>query len=299
MVFLQKMFDWGGEKLGEHIVQGGKPKSDQRKDLKDLLVITMSNAIEATLAIILLFKCQLRLLQSTIIGVVLLHMLLIPGTAFFYQGLHTYEQKLHPLHSSLNHSLLMIGVLAIAVPTAFFAALDRGTVVSGSDSASGLPGAFVPLVSDGVRRDILRMSRGISVVLLAIYTASRIWRHGGPVGNSPHGEEESDDSSESESQPRRICQCQQCHCHNAAQENYQRKPEDTTGNEDYTLHHWSTYIVTLIVAVGLMGATAEFLVSSTEVILTVTNLQTECVDLIIPSYMSSAGGGPDLVSVSF
>nr|VWP00310.1 Cyclopropane-fatty-acyl-phospholipid syntahse (Cyclopropane-fatty-acyl-phospholipid_synthase) [Ganoderma boninense] len=68
MVFLQKMFDWGGEKLGAHILRGGKPKSEQRKDLKDLLVITMSNAIEATLAIILLFKCQLRLLQSTIIG---------------------------------------------------------------------------------------------------------------------------------------------------------------------------------------------------------------------------------------
>ena len=63
-------------------------------------------------------------------------------------------------------------VLAIAVPTAFYAALDRGTVISGSDAASGLPGAFVPLVSDGVRRDILRMSRGISVVLLVMYVGS-------------------------------------------------------------------------------------------------------------------------------
>ena len=45
MVFLQKMFDWGGEKLGAHIVKGGKPKSEQRKDLKDLLVITMSKCV--------------------------------------------------------------------------------------------------------------------------------------------------------------------------------------------------------------------------------------------------------------
>nr|AVR29895.1 putative calcium-hydrogen exchanger 3 [Ganoderma lucidum] len=126
-------------------------------------------------------------------------MLLIPGTAFFYQGLHTYEQKLHPLHSSLNHSLLMIGVLAIAVPTAFFAALDRGTVVSGGDNAEGLPGAFVPLVSDGVRRDILRMSRGISIVLLVIYIASRVWRHGGPaLGDSPREDDDDDSSSESD-----------------------------------------------------------------------------------------------------
>ena len=49
MVFLQKMFDWGGERLGAHIVQSGKPKSDQRKDLKDLLVITMSKYVAADL----------------------------------------------------------------------------------------------------------------------------------------------------------------------------------------------------------------------------------------------------------
>ena len=45
-------------------------------------------------------------------------MLLIPGTAFFYQGLHTYEQKLHPLHSNLNHSLLMIGYVIAFCDTA-------------------------------------------------------------------------------------------------------------------------------------------------------------------------------------
>ena len=43
-----------------------------------------------------------------------------------------------------------------------------------------------------------------------------------------------------------------------AQENGQPKPQDTAGNEFDNLHHWSTYIVTLIIAVGLMGATAEF-----------------------------------------
>ena len=49
MVFLQKMFDWGGEKLGAHIVKGGKPKSEQRKDLKDLLIITMSKCVARVL----------------------------------------------------------------------------------------------------------------------------------------------------------------------------------------------------------------------------------------------------------
>ena len=70
MIPLQKIFDWGGEKLGDYL----------GKDLKDLLVITLSkyvftvsnschvsmamhspfrsSAIEAALAIILLLKCQ-------------------------------------------------------------------------------------------------------------------------------------------------------------------------------------------------------------------------------------------------
>ncbi len=71
---------------------------------------------------------RLRLLQSTIVGklnvmcrlaafihissvipgVVLLHLLLIPGVSFFVQGTQVYEQKLSP-QFNLNHSLLMTG----------------------------------------------------------------------------------------------------------------------------------------------------------------------------------------------
>ena len=58
------------------------------------------------------------------------------------------------------------------VPTAFFASLDRGSLsVAGNGSQapdSGLPPAFTPLVSDSVRDDLLKMSRGISVVLLVM-----------------------------------------------------------------------------------------------------------------------------------
>ena len=52
---------------------------------------------------------RLRLLQSTIIGVVLLHLLLIPGTAFFVEGTQVFQQMLQPHHANLNVSLLMIG----------------------------------------------------------------------------------------------------------------------------------------------------------------------------------------------
>ncbi len=60
----------------------------------------------------------------------------------------------------------LLRVLAMLVPTAFFAALDRGAGIAATDP--GLPPPFVPLVNDHVRRDILRMSRGISVILLVM-----------------------------------------------------------------------------------------------------------------------------------
>ena len=48
-------------------------------------------------------------------GVVLLHLLLIPGVAFFVQGTQVYEQKLSP-QFNLNHSLLMTGFVSLLHP---------------------------------------------------------------------------------------------------------------------------------------------------------------------------------------
>lgn len=42
------------------------------------LTPSLCSVVEATLAIILLKKCELRLLQSTVVGVVILHLLLVP-----------------------------------------------------------------------------------------------------------------------------------------------------------------------------------------------------------------------------
>jgi Ca2+:H+ antiporter len=109
-------------------------------------------------------------------GVVLLHLLLIPGTAFFTGGARILEQQLHPQRSQLNHTLLTVGwvkslrrhksqaradklgrVLALTIPVAFFAAING----SGNDGAEGVQGP-----SDTLRADFLGMSRGFAVILL-------------------------------------------------------------------------------------------------------------------------------------
>ncbi|KAI0667440.1 hypothetical protein C8Q78DRAFT_1082162 [Trametes maxima] len=95
----ENIFDWCGDQVARRTGH----------DLGDFIAITFKNCVEVTLAAILLRNCHLRLLQSTIIGVMILHLLLVPGTAFFVQGSQLSQQTLHPHHASLNPSLLMTG----------------------------------------------------------------------------------------------------------------------------------------------------------------------------------------------
>ncbi|OSD00416.1 hypothetical protein PYCCODRAFT_1437541 [Trametes coccinea BRFM310] len=159
---LQNIFELCGEQLAEHT----------GKDLGEFICITFKNCVEATLALILLRNCHLRLLQSTIVGVVVLHLLLVQGMTFLIGGSQTRKQTLNDHHVSVNPSLLMVGVLSIVVPTAFFASLDRGHDTSPLDSPM-----FSPLVGDLLRDSVLKMSRAIAIMLFCVYVASRIYRH--------------------------------------------------------------------------------------------------------------------------
>ncbi|KAG7096675.1 hypothetical protein E1B28_004089 [Marasmius oreades] len=159
---LQKFFDYGGEQMSFYV----------GKDLGDLIVVTLNNAVEATLAVILLIKCEIKLLQATIIGVILLHLLLVPGTAFIVDGARLLHQDLHPHLTQLNHTLLIMGVLSLLLPGAFFSVIDR----SDSPTTHG--------VDDTTRHTFLMMSRGLAVILLVVYISSRFYLH------NPPGDEE-------------------------------------------------------------------------------------------------------------
>ncbi|EJD00396.1 uncharacterized protein FOMMEDRAFT_91401 [Fomitiporia mediterranea MF3/22] len=155
---LERLFEFGGEQMALYT----------GKDLGDLIIVTLNNAVEAALAIILLVRCELRILQSTIIGVVLLHLLLVPGTGFLTGGMGVYQQSLHPHYTQLNLTLLAVGVLSLLIPAAFFAALDNSTT------------AEAALEGQNSIDNFLKMSHGLAVILLTIYCASRIFLHNPP-----------------------------------------------------------------------------------------------------------------------
>jgi len=220
IVPLERLFDYGGEQMAFYC----------GKDLGDLIVVTLNNVVEATLAIILLKKCELKLLQSTIIGVIVLHLLLIPGTAFITGGARILEQDLQPHLVQLNHSLLTIGVLSLLLPAAFFAALDRG-VASEITAVTGV-------VNDNNRHIFLQISRGLAVILLLVYICSRIFLH------NPPGEDNA------------------LRLHPQAPVALKHE-EDHYIAADPEVNQW-VCIAMIIVSIGIMAATAEWLVESIE-----------------------------------
>ncbi|KAJ7688413.1 hypothetical protein B0H17DRAFT_938383, partial [Mycena rosella] len=199
------------------------------KDIGDLVLATLNNAVRSRpyFPICLVVKCQLRLLQSTIVGVVLLRLLLVPACAFTTGGARIAAQELHLHLSGLNQTLLTTGVLSLVLPAAFFAALNS------SDPARSTQN----VVSDDVRGDILKVSRGLAVILLAVYLCSRIFLHNPPgTDNGPY--EHKDALAELKELVEKMAE---------------EEPEPE-------VNLWACLIL-LVFTVGLMAVTAEFVIS--------------------------------------
>ncbi|VDB90211.1 unnamed protein product [Peniophora sp. CBMAI 1063] len=244
---LEKLFDWGGEQLAMYCGE----------DLGDLIIITLNNAVEATLAIILLLKCELRLLQSTVVGVVLLHLLLIPGSGFLTGGVRILQQHLDAHSVQLNHTLLIIGVMSLVVPLAFFTAMGRGMT-------SNLPGS-IDALSDEVRGNFLQMARGTAIILLVVYVCSRIYLH------NPPGEGNALKVAPDAPIEQRIKE----------EELEEAVPEVNV----------YACVILLAVSVTLMAVTAEFLVESIEFVREDSGIREEWFGLVLLPLISFAADG--------
>ncbi|KAI0360143.1 calcium/proton exchanger [Trametes cingulata] len=119
--------------------------------LAGLLNATLGNAVELIVAIIALVKCELQIVQSSLIGSILSNLLLVLGMCFFAGGTRFSEQGFGISVTQLNTSLLLLAVIAVLIPAAFhFAA---GAQIDDPKEAS----------------DILAVSHGTAIILLFIY----------------------------------------------------------------------------------------------------------------------------------
>jgi len=124
--------------------------------LAGLINATLGNAVELIVAIIALIKCELRIVQSSLVGSILSNLLLVLGMCFFAGGLKFSEQGFGISATQLNSSLLTISVIAVILPAAFQ--------------------FFDPGNSSIEQTDILSVSRGTSVILLFIYCAYLVFQ---------------------------------------------------------------------------------------------------------------------------
>ncbi|KAJ7832665.1 Calcium/proton exchanger [Mycena olivaceomarginata] len=116
---------------------------------------TLAGLLNATL-IIALTKCELSIVQSSLIGSILSNLLLVLGMCFFAGGLKFSEQGFGASATQLNSSLLTISVIAILLPNAF-----RFAVTPQSDSDAG--------------EDILKVSHGVALILLSVVYGSYLF----------------------------------------------------------------------------------------------------------------------------
>ncbi|KAI6003425.1 Calcium/proton exchanger [Pisolithus marmoratus] len=121
--------------------------------LAGLMNATLGNAVELIVSIIALTKCELEIVQSSLVGSVLSNLLLVLGMCFFAGGLRFSEQGFGHAAAQLNSSLLTISVIAVLLPGAFHMALQGSTSLSESE----------------VDDRILRTSHGVAIILLFIY----------------------------------------------------------------------------------------------------------------------------------
>ncbi|EMD35865.1 hypothetical protein CERSUDRAFT_96090 [Gelatoporia subvermispora B] len=293
IVPLETMYDWGGEQMVWYL----------GTELGDLLIVTLNNAVEATLAIILLAHCELRLLQSTITGVIILHLLLVPGTAFLTGGMQKWEQGLTEHTTQLNHSLLLLGIMAILLPTALFAALDRGVAIADH-------GQFEDPVSDHTRGEILKMSRGLSVLILIVYILSRVFVHTSDPPNASKSSPVNPGTQEKgsggyhpgQSQPSGSQKPGVPH-RTEVIHTYPEHEDHGKGNANVQLQDTKTSELTgpqvgpgaclmlLATTVGIMAATAEFLVESIEFVRVESDIEEEWFGLILLPIASFAADG--------
>ncbi|KAJ7931549.1 hypothetical protein B0H13DRAFT_2527090, partial [Mycena leptocephala] len=112
-----------------------------------------SNLVEIVVAISALRKCELRVVQSSLIGSMLSKLLLVLGLCLFAGGVRFSEQGFDPTATQLHSSLLSLSVAAVLLPAAYHFALRGNSHIA----------------SQMQMQNILSMSHGVSIVLLFIY----------------------------------------------------------------------------------------------------------------------------------
>ncbi|KAF4820431.1 Vacuolar calcium ion transporter [Colletotrichum siamense] len=125
----------------------------------NLLMATSGNVVEIIIGIIALKDGQIEVVQSTILGSLLLNLLLVTGSSFFLGGIFNMcdqngegvEQNFASATAQTTRSFMMMSLACLAIPASLYAALSKAD-------------------SDDKEHSILILSRGTAIILLLLYS---------------------------------------------------------------------------------------------------------------------------------
>lgn len=283
--------------------------------LGGLLNATLGNVVELLVAILALVKCELAVVQSSLVGSILSNLLLVLGCCFFAGGIRYSEQNMKGTAGQLNMSLLLLSVIAVLIPSAFHFAFNS----TNNATEGGTKEAITGKEANG----ILSMSHGVSIILLIIYVAFTIfsmWTHAHlyvdeeVTGSTRHpegihnahrrlkrrllkrrkrtvsGDEEATARGSGDREPKDGVM--------ADGETRSNHTDDSDDEEVPEMNMPVTLLVMLVVA-GLVGVTAEFLVDSIDGMVEANPaLSREWVGLILLPIVGNAAEHFTAVSVS-
>lgn len=195
----------------------------------------MPNSLTGTHSDMEQFKCQLQIVQSSLIGSIYSNLLLVLGMSFFVGGVRFSEQSVMATAAQLNTSLLLIAVIAILIPAGYHSVLGMGStnlIESSEEQVS----------------QILKLSHGVAIILLFIYGCYLYFS----LSTHVHL------YNEDENKHLALTHAQAKH----AAENPNMQTELVAHEEEVPQLNVGAAIVLLLVITVLVGVTSEWLVDS-------------------------------------
>ncbi|KAL0564289.1 hypothetical protein V5O48_017764 [Marasmius crinis-equi] len=117
----------------------------------NLINTSFRNTAVLIIAITALLKCELQIVQSSLVGSILNKILLTPGMCFFAGGIKYSEQGFGAAATQIDSSMLTISVIAVLLPAAFHLIVN----LQGQNPSDAHE-----------NQEILKMSHGVAILLL-------------------------------------------------------------------------------------------------------------------------------------
>lgn len=123
-----------------------------------LLNATFGNAVELIVSVIALKENQVRIVQASMLGLILSNLLLVLGCCFIAGGITRVQQTFNQTVAQTMSSLMALATAGLLIPAAFHASVPGPS-----------PELPFPDPNNDFDSKILALSRGTAVILLALY----------------------------------------------------------------------------------------------------------------------------------